>query len=50
MGCLVLFLIGYMEVVQIPKGSVHIEIKEVGMSKNYIGKSSALNQGHQIKQ
>lgn len=29
---------GYMEVVQIPKGSVHIEIKELAMSKNYIGK------------
>lgn len=29
---------GYMEVVQIPRGSVHIEIKEVAMSKNYIGK------------
>lgn len=28
---------GYMEVVQIPKGSVHIEIKELAMSKNYIG-------------
>ncbi|ETE69425.1 A disintegrin and metalloproteinase with thrombospondin motifs 6, partial [Ophiophagus hannah] len=27
---------GYMEVVQIPKGSVHIEIKEVAVSKNYI--------------
>lgn len=27
-----------MEVVQIPKGSVHIEIKELAMSKNYIGK------------
>ncbi|KAL7989002.1 hypothetical protein Chor_007921, partial [Crotalus horridus] len=26
----------YMEVVQIPKGSVHIEIKEVAVSKNYI--------------
>lgn len=31
---------GYMEVVQIPKGSVHIEIKEIAMSKNYIGKLS----------
>ncbi|XP_056434955.1 A disintegrin and metalloproteinase with thrombospondin motifs 6 [Gadus chalcogrammus] len=31
---------GYMEVVQIPKGSVHIEIKEVGMSKNYIALKS----------
>ncbi|KAG7274056.1 hypothetical protein CRUP_030778 [Coryphaenoides rupestris] len=30
----------YMEVVQIPKGSVHIEIKEVGMSKNYIALKS----------
>jgi len=28
---------GYMEVVQIPKGSVHIEIREVAVSKNYIG-------------
>jgi len=28
---------GYMEVVQIPKGSVHIEIREVTVSKNYIG-------------
>ncbi|KAM4719507.1 A disintegrin and metalloproteinase with thrombospondin motifs 6 [Anableps anableps] len=27
---------GYMEVVQIPKGSVHIEIREVAVSKNYI--------------
>ncbi|MEQ2276756.1 A disintegrin and metalloproteinase with thrombospondin motifs 6 [Xenotaenia resolanae] len=27
---------GYMEVVQIPKGSVHIEIREVVVSKNYI--------------
>lgn len=33
---------GYMEVVQIPKGSVHIEIKEVAMSKNYIGESRRL--------
>lgn len=32
------FLSGYMEVVQIPKGSVHIEIRELAMSKNYIGK------------
>ena len=31
-------LAGYMEVVQIPRGSVHIEIREVAMSKNYIGK------------
>lgn len=31
-------LLGYMEVVQIPKGSVHLEIKELAMSKNYIGK------------
>lgn len=30
---------GYMEVVQIPKGSVHLEIKELALSKNYIGKS-----------
>lgn len=29
---------GYMEVVQIPRGSVHIEVREVAMSKNYIGK------------
>lgn len=29
-----------MEVVQIPKGSVHIEIQEVAMSKNYIGECS----------
>lgn len=28
-----------MEVVQIPKGSVHLEIKELALSKNYIGKS-----------
>ncbi|MED6282883.1 A disintegrin and metalloproteinase with thrombospondin motifs 6, partial [Characodon lateralis] len=27
---------GYMEVVQIPKGSIHIEIREVVVSKNYI--------------
>lgn len=31
-------LVGYMEVVNIPKGSVHIAIKEVSVSKNYIGK------------
>ncbi|KAM9840912.1 A disintegrin and metalloproteinase with thrombospondin motifs 6 isoform 1-T1 [Aulostomus maculatus] len=31
---------GYMEVVQIPKGSVHIEIKEITMSKNYIALKS----------
>ncbi|XP_039614616.1 A disintegrin and metalloproteinase with thrombospondin motifs 6 [Polypterus senegalus] len=31
---------GYMEVVQIPKGSVHIEIREVAMSKNYIALKS----------
>lgn len=31
-------LLGYMQVVQIPKGSVHLEIKELTMSKNYIGK------------
>uniref|UniRef100_A0A7M4FGJ8 ADAM metallopeptidase with thrombospondin type 1 motif 6 n=1 Tax=Crocodylus porosus TaxID=8502 RepID=A0A7M4FGJ8_CROPO len=31
---------GYMEVVQIPRGSVHIEIKEVAMSKNYIALKS----------
>jgi len=28
-----------MEVIQIPRGSVHIEIREVAVSKNYIGKS-----------
>lgn len=33
-----LFVTGYMEVIQIPRGSVHIEIREVAMSKNYIGK------------
>ncbi|KAE8636211.1 hypothetical protein XENTR_v10002887 [Xenopus tropicalis] len=31
---------GYMEVVQIPRGSVHIEIKEVSVSKNYIALKS----------
>ncbi|XP_051539220.1 A disintegrin and metalloproteinase with thrombospondin motifs 6-like [Myxocyprinus asiaticus] len=31
---------GYMEVIQIPKGSVHIEIREVTMSKNYIALKS----------
>uniref|UniRef100_A0A8C8A2X3 ADAM metallopeptidase with thrombospondin type 1 motif, 6 n=1 Tax=Oryzias sinensis TaxID=183150 RepID=A0A8C8A2X3_9TELE len=31
---------GYMEVVQIPKGSVHIEIREVIVSKNYIALKS----------
>uniref|UniRef100_A0A7N5ZTY3 ADAM metallopeptidase with thrombospondin type 1 motif, 6 n=1 Tax=Anabas testudineus TaxID=64144 RepID=A0A7N5ZTY3_ANATE len=31
---------GYMEVVHIPKGSVHIEIKEITMSKNYIALKS----------
>uniref|UniRef100_A0A3B5MH38 Uncharacterized protein n=1 Tax=Xiphophorus couchianus TaxID=32473 RepID=A0A3B5MH38_9TELE len=31
---------GYMEVVQIPKGSVHIEIREVAVSKNYIALKS----------
>uniref|UniRef100_A0AAY4DII0 A disintegrin and metalloproteinase with thrombospondin motifs 6 n=1 Tax=Denticeps clupeoides TaxID=299321 RepID=A0AAY4DII0_9TELE len=31
---------GYMEVVQIPKGSVYIEIREVAMSKNYIALKS----------
>ncbi|KAL2087623.1 hypothetical protein ACEWY4_016451 [Coilia grayii] len=31
---------GYMEVIQIPKGSVHIEIKEVAISKNYIALKS----------
>lgn len=30
-------LSGYLEVVQIPRGSVHIEIQELAMSKNYIG-------------
>ncbi|XP_034168470.2 A disintegrin and metalloproteinase with thrombospondin motifs 6 [Pangasianodon hypophthalmus] len=34
---------GYMEVVQIPKGSVHIEIREVAMSKNYIALKSEGN-------
>lgn len=34
-----LYILGYMEVIQIPRGSVHIEVKEVAMSKNYIGKS-----------
>ncbi|KAM8827894.1 A disintegrin and metalloproteinase with thrombospondin motifs 6 isoform 2-T5 [Spinachia spinachia] len=34
---------GYMEVVQIPKGSVHIEIKEVAMSKNYIALKSEMD-------
>ncbi|XP_029025329.1 A disintegrin and metalloproteinase with thrombospondin motifs 6 [Betta splendens] len=31
---------GYMEVVHIPKGSVHIEIKETAVSKNYIALKS----------
>ncbi|XP_075885679.1 A disintegrin and metalloproteinase with thrombospondin motifs 6 isoform X3 [Nelusetta ayraudi] len=31
---------GYMEVVHIPKGSVHIEIRELAMSKNYIALKS----------
>ncbi|KAI7793269.1 A disintegrin and metalloproteinase with thrombospondin motifs 6 [Triplophysa rosa] len=31
---------GYMEVVHIPKGSVHIEIMEVAVSKNYIALKS----------
>ncbi|TRY68193.1 hypothetical protein DNTS_027843 [Danionella cerebrum] len=31
---------GYMEVVRIPKGSVHIEIREVAISKNYIALKS----------
>ncbi|XP_072353034.1 A disintegrin and metalloproteinase with thrombospondin motifs 6 isoform X2 [Scyliorhinus torazame] len=31
---------GYMEVVQIPRGSVHIEIRELAMSKNYIALKS----------
>uniref|UniRef100_A0A8C6NQN4 ADAM metallopeptidase with thrombospondin type 1 motif 6 n=1 Tax=Nothobranchius furzeri TaxID=105023 RepID=A0A8C6NQN4_NOTFU len=31
---------GYMEVVQVPKGSVYIEIKEVVVSKNYIALKS----------
>lgn len=26
--------------IQIPRGSVHIEIREVAMSKNYIGKGT----------
>ncbi|KAK3550489.1 hypothetical protein QTP86_030723 [Hemibagrus guttatus] len=34
---------GYMEVVQIPKGSVHIEVREVAMSKNYIALKSEGN-------
>lgn len=36
-----------MEVVHIPKGSVHIEIRELAMSKNYIGKClQSQNQVH----
>nr|XP_042697670.1 A disintegrin and metalloproteinase with thrombospondin motifs 6 isoform X3 [Chrysemys picta bellii] len=31
---------GYMEVILIPRGSVHIEVKEVAMSKNYIALKS----------
>ncbi|XP_032297143.1 A disintegrin and metalloproteinase with thrombospondin motifs 6 isoform X3 [Coturnix japonica] len=31
---------GYMEVIQIPRGSVHIEIREVAVSKNYIALKS----------
>ncbi|XP_038826094.1 A disintegrin and metalloproteinase with thrombospondin motifs 6-like [Salvelinus namaycush] len=31
---------GYMEVVLIPRGSVHIEIQEIAMSKNYIALKS----------
>ncbi|XP_075788510.1 A disintegrin and metalloproteinase with thrombospondin motifs 6 isoform X4 [Pelodiscus sinensis] len=31
---------GYMEVIHIPRGSVHIEVKEVAMSKNYIALKS----------
>ncbi|MGH0186019.1 UNVERIFIED_CONTAM: hypothetical protein FKN15_020577 [Acipenser sinensis] len=31
---------GYMEVIQIPRGSVHIEIKELAVSKNYIALKS----------
>ncbi|XP_038621742.1 A disintegrin and metalloproteinase with thrombospondin motifs 6 [Tachyglossus aculeatus] len=31
---------GYVKVVQIPRGSVHIEVKEVAMSKNYIALKS----------
>ncbi|XP_032885767.1 A disintegrin and metalloproteinase with thrombospondin motifs 6 [Amblyraja radiata] len=31
---------GYLEVVQIPRGSVHIEIQELAMSKNYIALKS----------
>lgn len=45
-------LLGYMEVVQIPKGSVHLEIKELAMSKNYIGKRqicTRLCQAHFVK-
>lgn len=33
----IVHFVGYMEVVQIPKGSVHIEIREEAVSKNYIG-------------
>lgn len=40
-----------MEVVHIPKGSVHIEIKEVAVSKNYIGEflySSFVSSFHEV--
>lgn len=34
---LIFCVVGYMEVVHIPRGSVHIEVREVALSKNYIG-------------
>ncbi|XP_067340253.1 A disintegrin and metalloproteinase with thrombospondin motifs 6 isoform X2 [Channa argus] len=34
---------GYMEVVHIPKGSVHIKIKEITISKNYIALKSEID-------
>lgn len=33
LGCLT----GYEEVIQIPKGSVHIDIRELNLSINYLG-------------
>lgn len=30
-------LVGYEEVIQIPKGSVHIDIRELNLSINYLG-------------
>lgn len=33
LGCLA----GYEEVIQIPKGSVHIDIRELNLSINYLG-------------